>query len=231
MNEQELLTEIKRLEGIYMAPQSFKNYKNYWLPESVVKESTNVLSLGVHTDVGFEQKMLLDNPNLNIHCYDPTPDSVELFETNFNYKDKMTFHQKAYANSAFSKENSKMKFYYDNSDLTKCYSLLPLPQFGETPSYIEVDTITLQESLNDVDGKVDIIKADIEGVWFDFCREVLDFNVNFKAFLVEFEVKLIDNETSIKQYEDLLKEFKDKGYKLHLNRPRNKILSEAVILR
>ena len=76
-----------------------------------------------------------------------------------------------------------------------------------------------------------IIKADIEGVWFDFCREVLDFNINFKAFLVEFEVKLIDNETSIKQYEDLLKEFKDKGYKLYLNRPRNKILSEAVILR
>ena len=76
-----------------------------------------------------------------------------------------------------------------------------------------------------------IIKADIEGVWFDFCREVLDFNINFKAFLVEFEVKLIDNETSIKLYVVLLKDFKDKGYKLYLNRPRNKILSEAVILR
>ena len=45
MNEQELLTEIKRLEGIYMQPQDFKQYKNYWLPESIVKESTNVLSL------------------------------------------------------------------------------------------------------------------------------------------------------------------------------------------
>ena len=115
--------------------------------------------------------------------------------------------------------------------MTKCYSLLPLPQFGDNPSYIEVDTINLEQSLNDVDNKVDIIKADIEGVWFDFCREVIDLNVDFKAFLVEFEVKLIDNETSIKQYEDLLKEFKDKGYKLYLNRPRNKILSEAVILK
>ena len=175
--------------------------------------------------------MCVDNRNLNIHCYDPTPDSVKLFETNFNFKDNMTFHQKAYANSTFSQENSKMKFYYDNSDLTKCYSLLPLPQFGENPSFIEVDTINLEKSLNDVDNKVDIIKADIEGVWFDFCREVLDLNVDFKAFLIEFEVKLIDNETSIKQYEDLLKEFKDKGYQLYLNRPRNKILSEAVILK
>ena len=65
MNEQELLTEIKRLEGIYMNPQDFKQYKNYWLPEYIVKESTNVLSLGVHRDVGWEQSMLQDNPNMN----------------------------------------------------------------------------------------------------------------------------------------------------------------------
>ena len=76
MTTQELLSEIKRLEGEYMQPQSFKQYKNYWLPESVVKDSTNVLSLGVHRDVGWEQAMLQDNPNMNIHCYDPTPDSV-----------------------------------------------------------------------------------------------------------------------------------------------------------
>ena len=127
--------------------------------------------------------MCVDNRNLNIHCYDPTPDSVKLFETNFNFKDNMTFHQRHMQISTFSQENSKMKFYYDNSDLTKCYSLLPLPQFGENPSFIEVDTINLEKSLNDVDNKVDIIKADIEGVWFDFCREVLDLNVDFKAFL------------------------------------------------
>ena len=24
-----------------------------------------------------------------------------------------------------------MKFYYDRNDLARCYSLLPLPQFGE----------------------------------------------------------------------------------------------------
>ena len=33
MNEQEqqkLLTEIKRLEGIYLQPQSFDQYKNDW---------------------------------------------------------------------------------------------------------------------------------------------------------------------------------------------------------
>ena len=226
MNEQELLNEIKRLEGIYMQPQEFKQYKNYWLPEYIVKESKNVLSLGVHRDVGWEQSMLQDNPNMNIHLYDPTPDSVKLWETNFPGKDKMQFHQVAYA-----KENGTMKFYYDKNDLMKCYSLLPLPQFGEDPAFIEVETKNLETIMKDDMPNPDIIKADIEGVWFDFCREVIDLDVKFKAFLIEFEVKLIDNETSLKQYEDLLKEFNYGPYEVFLNRPRNKCLSEAVIIR
>ena len=226
MNEQQLLTEIKKLEGVYLKPQNFKQYKNYWLPESVVSESKNVLSLGVHRDVGWEQSMLRDNSNMNIHCYDPTPDSIKLFETDFYGKNNMALHQVAYA-----KDNGNMKFYYDKNDLSKCYSLLPLPQFGEDPAYIDVPCKNLTTIMQEDMPQVDIIKADIEGVWFDFCREILDNNIDFKAFLIEFEVKLIDNENSLKQYEDLLREFKDKGYNMYLNRPRNKCLSEAVILK
>ena len=227
MTTQELLSEIKRLEGEYMQPQSFKQYKNYWLPESVVKDSTNVLSLGVHRDVGWEQAMLQDNPNMNIHCYDPTPDSVKLFETNFTGKDKMTYHQLAYAG-----ENGTMNFYYDRNDTAKCYSLIPLPQFGKDPAHITVETKNLQTIMADDMPNPDIIKADIEGVWWDFCREIIDQDIQFKAFLIEFEVKLIDNEASLKQYEDLLKEFNNGPYEIYLNRPRDhKCLSEAVIIR
>ena len=114
MNIEQLKTEIKRIEGIYMAPQSFKQYKNYWLPENIVRESKNVLSLGVHRDVGWEQSMLQDNPDMNIHLYDPTPDSVRLFESDFVGKNNMTFHQVAY-----NKTPGKMKFYYDKNDLAK----------------------------------------------------------------------------------------------------------------
>ena len=71
--------------------------------------------------------MLEDNPNLNIHLYDPTPDTVKMWEgPNFTGKSNMTFHQVAY-----NKTLGKMKFYYDRNDLARCYSLLPLPQFGE----------------------------------------------------------------------------------------------------
>ena len=123
-----------------------------------------------------------------------------------------------------------MKFYYDKNDLSKCYSLLPLPQFGENPAHIEVDCKNLKTIMQDDMPKVDIIKADIEGVWWDFCREIIDNDIDFKALLIEFEVKLIDNEESLKQYEQILKDLNYK-YECFLNRPRNKCLSEAIILK
>tara|TARA_A100001035_G_scaffold280235_1_gene284818 strand:+ start:4162 stop:4845 length:684 start_codon:yes stop_codon:yes gene_type:complete len=226
MEEQQLFNKMKEIEAEYLKPHDFAKFNNYWLPREVVEQSTNVLSYGVHRDVGFEQEMCELNPNLNIHLYDPTPDTIKMWEGNFPHKDKMTYHQKAYAHFT-----GEMNFYYNKNDLTKCYSLLPLPQLGDGADFITVDTINLADSLNDVDGKVDIMKADIEGVWYDFCREVLDLKVDFKALAIEFEVKLINNDLSIKNYEELLKEFKSKGYDLYLNRPRNKILSEAIILK
>ena len=225
MKEHDLYKKMKSIEAEYLKPHEFQQFKNYWLPKEIVQESTNVLSFGVHRDVGWEQAMCDLNPNLNIHCFDPTPDSVTLFETDFRHKEKMTFH-----NVAYMDKKGKMKFYFNKNDLSKCYSLLPLPQLGGD-SYIEVDADNLTNIMAEHMPKVDIIKADIEGVWYEICREILDNNIDFKAFLIEFEVKLIDNEESILRYENLLKEFKEKGYKLYLNRPRNKILSEAIILK
>ena len=81
-----------------------------------------------------------------------------------------------------------MKFYYDKNDLSKCYSLLPLPQFGENPAYIEVECKNLKQMMEEDMPQPDIIKADIEGVWYDFCTEILTYDVPFKAFLIEFEL-------------------------------------------
>ena len=38
----ELYEKMKKIEGEYLQPQNFKQYKNYWLPENIVKESKNV---------------------------------------------------------------------------------------------------------------------------------------------------------------------------------------------
>lgn len=220
-----LFNTMKEIEAKYLQPHNFKLYSNYCLPENIVKESKRVLSYGVHRDVKFEQTILDENSNLEVHLFDPTPDSIKLFETNFVHKDKMNFHPIAYA-----KETGTLDFYYHKLDPNKCYSLLPL--FGENSASIQVPTKNLVDCINDYTPEgVDIIKADIEGVWYDICREVLDNDIDFKAFLIEFEIKLIDNEESIRQYEELLKEFKDKGYKLYLNKPRNKHISEAVIIK
>ena len=226
----QLFHKMKAIEQEFLQPHDFPQFKNYWLPVDVVKDSRNVLSFGVHRDVGFEQAMCDANPGLNIHCYDPTPATVKMFsEEDFPHKDKITYHNKAYANFHGSREENKMKFYYDQDKPEKCYSLCPLPHFKNL-AFTEVCTTNLEQCLHDVGGDVDIIKADIEGVWFDFCREILDMKINFKALAIEFEMKLTDNERSLRQYKDILSEFSSKGYKLYLNRPRNKCISEAIIL-
>ena len=83
MEEQQLFQKMKEIEAEYLKPHDFWKFNNYWLPREVVVESKNVLSYGVHRDVGFEQEMCELNPNLNVHLYDPTPDTVKMWEGNF----------------------------------------------------------------------------------------------------------------------------------------------------
>lgn len=227
MNKQRLMEEIRKIEKEYLKPQSFKKYSNYWLPEKVVKESKNVLSFGIHRDVSWEQAMVRDNPNMNIHLYDPTPDSISLFNVNFPGKKNMTFHPVAHA-----RQNGTMKFYYDRNR-PNMYSLVPMEKWGGAfASYIEVEAKNLKTIMKDDMPEVDIIKADIEGTWLDFANDVLDNNIDFKAFLLECEIADIgDPQTVLGQYEDLLKKFIERDYDLYLNTPREKAMSESVILK
>lgn len=215
------------LEKKYMLNHNFKTYKNYALPEDLVQKSKNVLAFGAHRDVGFEQEICNQNPFLNIHEFDPTPDSVELFKTDFPFKNNITFHPVAYA-----KEKGTMKFYYNPEKPGTCYSLLPI---CDKTAYIEVETNSLKNIVDEIMPNVDIIKADVEGVWYDMCREILDYNIDFKAFLIEFELGTGDYDEEIQwlaDMEKILVEFKEAGYTIYLNRSRDhKPISEAIIIK
>ena len=217
-----IIKEKEKIERKWMKPQTFKAYQNYWIPEEIVKQATKVYSFGVHRDVRFEQRLCLDNKTLEIKCYDPTPDTVKFFQEDFMFKQNMTYYPLAYA-----EENGYMNFYYDHNAPEKCYSLLPL---WEQSDNIKVNTTNLK-SIYDEHGPCDIIKADVEGVWKSMCREVIDHKLDFKVFAVEFELALEDHEQALKDMSSLCEEFTDLGYKVHLNRPRNKAISEAIIVK
>ena len=216
-----IIQEKIKIEDKWMKPQSFKAYQNYWIPENIVKESTKVYSFGVHRDVRFEQRLCLDNNSLEIKCYDPTPDTITFFETDFMFKKNMTYYPLAYAEN-----NGYMNFYYDHNAPEKCYSLLPL---WEQSDSIKVNTTNLK-SIYDEHGPCDIIKADIEGVWKPMCREIIDHKLEFKVFAVEFELALEDHEQALKDMNDILEEFTDLVHNVYLNRRRNKAISEAIII-
>ncbi len=53
--------------------KGFKKYKNYYVPEKLVKNSNRVLSFGVGADVKFEKLLCKDNHDLQVKLFDPTP--------------------------------------------------------------------------------------------------------------------------------------------------------------
>jgi FkbM family methyltransferase len=208
---------------LLITKHNFKRYANYYLPEEIVSSAKNILSFGIHNDTKFEDRLLIDNNKLSLHMYDPTPTSVEYVKTK-NYSNNVSFYPVAYA-----KEKGQMNFYFDENHPELCFSLIPL--WGDKSKHITVETTNLVNIKKENNIDYDIIKADIEGVWYDFCTEVLDNNIKFKALLVECEMRLLDPDKSLNQYVEILTRFKEKNFKTYLNRDRDKNISEILILK
>ena len=65
---------------------------------------------------------------------------------------------------------------------------------------------------------VDIIKADIEGMWWEFCNELLNKNIDFKFLVIEFELNFEDFSTSLKKAKTLCDRFKQNNYNVYVNK-------------
>lgn len=216
--------KFKKIEkDLLITTHDFKRYANYCLPKNLVENVKNVLSFGIHNDTKFEDMLLRENKEINLHMYDPTPKTIEYLKTK-NYPKNVSFYPVAYA-----KEKGKMNFYFDENHPELCFSLLPL--WGDKSKHITVDTTNLVNIKKENNINYDIIKADIEGVWYDFCTEVLDNNINFKVLLIECEMRLLNPEKNLQEYVEIITRFKEKNFKTYLNRNRDKNISEILILK
>ena len=77
---------------------------------------------------------------------------------------------------------------------------------------------------------VDIIKADIEGMWWEFCNELLTKNINFKFLVTEFELNFEDFSTSLEKATILCDKFKQ-NYNVYINKKREKLMLELIFIR
>jgi len=224
-NAPPIYSKVKEIESRYLSTHDFARFAQYALPEDLVRNATNVLSFGVLKDIRFEQALLEMNPNLNIHLFDPTPKTINWFndeEVDIPHRDDMVFHPVAYY-----REKGTMKFYQDKTRST-CFTLVPIE--GENVKVIDVPCNNIGGFMEEIGmSYVDIIKADIEGVWYEIVMDILENNIPFGALALECEM-FGDEEEILAKYENMLQQLKDAGYKLYLNRDRKKGLTEIIVL-
>ena len=75
------------------------------------------------------------------------------------------------------------------------------------------------------------LKTDIEGYWYEFAKELLNEQIEFKYWVTEIELGLNDNyENNFEQIREIYSKFKDK-YKIVINRKRLKPMLELGFIK
>ncbi len=238
----------------------FKKYKNYYVPESIVKQSKTVLSFGVGGNVGFEKEIAWHNKEMQIELYDPTPRSVALIrqiiiqssrksigDENMSVANRIHFNPVAYA-----KENGTLPFYYDPTrepekdkangrkrdkdeivrNQEQSFSLMKRQEHFESVDVKAKNLKTIMEGLKLT--SIDIIKADIEGLWWELCNELLDNDIDCKFIAMELELNFEKDEQvepALDKAQIICDRFKAKNYDVVINRKREKLMLEMLFIR
>jgi len=242
--------EAKDLKG-------FKLYKNYFVPESIVKSSKTLLSFGVGGNVGFEKEIAWDNKDIHVEMYDPTPRSVSLIKAithgsshkkirkesdpadgdqNMAVAKRLHFNPVAYA-----EVNGTLPFYYDpDSEPDKKEVRNQLQSFSLVKKYehyksVDVETKNLKTIMRELDlSSVDMLKADIEGLWWEFGNEVLDNKIDCKFVALELELNFEKDEKvepALDKAQILCDKFEANNYDVVINRRRDKLMLEMLFIR
>ena len=130
-------------------------------------------------------------------------------------------------------------FYYDPKReeeiiavraLTQSFSLIKGEKHFES---VEVETKNIQTNLQELKrNSVDIIKADIEGLWEEFGNELLDNKIDFKYLATELELNFDrDIATALDRATKMCNKFRDNNYVVVINRRREKLMLELLFIR
>ncbi len=232
----------------------FKKYHNYYAPKKLVRQSEAVLSFGVGGDCKFEKLLLHENDQLKLAMFDPTPYTVynirgiirsngrkEIDDIGRNnwLSTKIKFFPWAYSHTP-----GEQKFYYDPNreeehhthlqenklqHLTQSFSLIKQNEKFKSVNVKTKDIRTIMKELKW--DSVDIVKADIEGLWKEISDEILDNNINIKMLATEFELIFDDIHTSLAKAKAVVEKFNQHGYDAFLNRRRDKLMLEMLFIR
>ena len=246
----EIIKRIRVLEDELFKTQDFKAYKNYFVPEYHVKNSKRVLSFGVGRDANFEKLICVDNRSLDVRMFDPTPATVFFIKTILiqggkHYFDSIPRGAKEskkiidrclkFYPVAYGPKNGTFTFYppeghrgtFNALPVYASYSLKPL---GNNLNSLKVQCKNITTIMEEFGwDSVDILKTDIEGLWYDVGKEIANLDVKYWVTEVELTVGM-----NLTQAFDKVRELYNlhrTKYNIYINRKRAKKMMELIFFR
>lgn len=204
------LAECRTYEKKFpLAPtEGWSIYKQYSTPDALRKSMHTMWSFGVSKEIRFEEGVRKDNPNVKIYTWDPTPIAKETV--------KQSSAKVIHTAKAFDPSQQDMTFYTIDHK-RRCWSLE-----NHSPDKL-VDTLTVQtESMESIvsrlGNQVDMIKADIEGRWYELWQGMVVNDVTPKFITIEFEMYFNQIHKEIARLDEIVAHYQDRGYKVYTNR-------------
>ena len=162
--------------------------------------------------------------------------------------DEISHHQLKFNPIGYSPKNGIQQFYFPTTYKHGHWSLahrvdtsftlfnnnknFPIDEDHKIDS-VNVECKNLQTIMEEFKwNEVDILKTDIEGLWWEFGQELLEKNIDFKYWVTEIEFNVgYSNDEILDKIEELCEKFKNKGYEIYTNRIRdNKRVCELIFI-
>ncbi len=217
------MQECRDIEDKYPPiPNHWHKCHQYSIAPRVMQAMKNAWTFGIGKDARHEGWIRHFNSDVEIQCFDPTRMSkrtikfenktIKWRDLDKGWEGKPILH---WHNWAYHPSASKLEF-YTNDTQRRCYSLV-----NHNPKHVvhqyRVRTNNIAGYLADFPTP-DYIKFDVEGLWYDFCKEVVNNNLPVKQVVGEFEMYMGNKDTEFLRLNTVIQLFEDAGYMVFTNR-------------
>lgn len=163
-----------------------------------------IINIDCGANVGNVTEELLDSSD-EVHAFEPNPYAFEKLKNRFLFNPKVICHQ----NAVLDVKKTVKLFLHENSDKNEVHwstgsSLLDFKGNVLRDKFVEVEAIDLSSFISNLEGEINILKIDVEGVEYEILNKLIDLKLvdRINSIKVEIHAKKIPQ---LKEKEELLK--------------------------
>lgn len=191
------------------------DYGGWWVAPEYLNKNAIIYSFGIGQDISFDLE-LIQNFNLKIHGFDPTPKSIQWVKSQ-DLPKEFVLHEYGLA-----AQNGDLLF---NPPSNPDHVSLSQFHFKENQkAALKLTVKNLETIMQDLGHQqVDLIKMDIEGSEYEVIEALQKTNIRPKQLLIEFHHRF--PEIGIKKTKQACKQIENMGYKLFATSDRQEEFS------